>query len=953
MATDFSFDPNDGLGAATQGLLSVAGAMGGFNQRQNQEEMAALDASLQSSQAAFDQQNNILDIRSEILRDAQARLENEQALTPDETSRMTQAVSAVINSVFAPGSSRDRQREGVNMIEEEMRTQANLLQNRRAVFQAANQLQDATQMQASEEADFVLQPLLSQVSTYAGSENWAGMYAARRQIIEHPLFQHARQTKVALSDLDQGLKNWGTEISSDGRELTFHDVIRMTGSSDPAEVKEAYRILAIRSENSEGFINSIPDGALGGRGPVFRAQLSSFVRENPRISEDDLNRYQVLENQYLSQLTSQFGNDPVLAAQMIGSEATKKALSSIKQGVLAKRGSNLADFLPPIDASSLAVDDVGIRNLSEYVKQTGARNLDSWITSIGRGAADLFTGGPESLIEEDASLQPFLRGGAQAQALGGGVAPAAEMAETPVSDFFNATGGVLLASSLLSLPSARDGQILKLLVDSGMTSEVAKGAQEAVSAMRNSGVTGKNLVNAMNVISTMSADGTMLDVDEIKDVLYQYGARGDVNELANKVSANYAALTDEVTPSKAAQKALADADEILGVRQQAVNASEAAVEKLQLDYDRQVSDINKLNDDLAKDPGDVKVRKELEQAKRKKLELAKQLSDAENAAKKSSSTRPASLKRRQEVDRLSKSVKRAQDRVTALTKEAKAAKEPSKLLTRQISEATAELTKLETQRTTALRALEASKNSAQVAAGARQAAAQGVSASRVSQAGAALRSGADVGRLGMTQAAAQRLALRGGARAVGGTLLRVATGPVGAIAGGLFEVGSAAFKEVEISRIQSSLDSAAEEIIQKRNQVLGAASAPQNSALRSLLPKNLDSLARSVEMFNVLSARMGADVVLDLPNLFGKGQYAALYARMVQSSPAALSSGAADLSRLPSPAMASAGLTNPSLLQTQVAGSMPQTFPAGSAMAGAGSSSALSRMGTPSQMIGE
>lgn len=274
------------------------------------------------------------------------------------------------------------------------------LRSRQQMFQIQNEIAAATKLQESKEADFTLEPIVAELSAYAGSENWAGVYSKRREILQNPAYGKASEVKRIMSELDMGLKNWGSEITTDGREVSFQDVARMAGSSDPAEQKQAFRILALRSENSEGFIDTLPMDQVNTRDPLFRAQLKSFIRDNPRVNRDDYVRYKQAETEYLGSLKQQFAHDPVLAAQMIASPEVKEALDLMRAGMLTGKTGNDASWLPRLEPNDVALKDPDLTDLGSALKVQVERTGNTLAMDIYKGIKELAYGTESEALDK-------------------------------------------------------------------------------------------------------------------------------------------------------------------------------------------------------------------------------------------------------------------------------------------------------------------------------------------------------------------------------------------------------------------------------------------------------------------------------------------------------------------------------------------------------------------------
>lgn len=244
----------------------------------------------------------------------------------------------------------------VDAMVESLGRDAKVLELRRNLHQAHSALAVQEQQQRADEADLALSPLVSDLAAFIGSQNWAGVYAKRREIMTHPLFPHTREVRKVLAEVDARLKDWGTDFTSTGQEVSFLDVLRMAGSTDPKEQKEAFRILALRSEDAERFIMSLPVDI--NPDPLFRYQLLSFIRDNPRVSPEQIALYKEMEAAQRKAYMDLFANDPEVLAQVFVSPEYRQRQEALRRAVLfgAPSGS-FADWLPAINASDFALDE--------------------------------------------------------------------------------------------------------------------------------------------------------------------------------------------------------------------------------------------------------------------------------------------------------------------------------------------------------------------------------------------------------------------------------------------------------------------------------------------------------------------------------------------------------------------------------------------------------------------
>lgn len=267
---------------------------------------------------------------------------------------------------------------------------ADALRQRQRLFESQFALDQAYRDQEAKEADLILSDFLTDLSTFSGTQNWAGMWAKRRQIIDHPLYKNSSQVKNALSELDAGMENFGTDYTSEGREVNFHDVLRMAGSGDSKEQKEAFRILALRSENGIGFIDSIPQSYFASKDPSFRFQLRTFIKENPKINEEDVGRYRVLENEYINSIKQQFSNDPVLVAKMLASDEIRDQLKDMRSSMFYGQKGSFTDWMPKVSKGDMAIRDDDLLALGNAMKEEISNNHQGFLVSIGSAVSEVF-----------------------------------------------------------------------------------------------------------------------------------------------------------------------------------------------------------------------------------------------------------------------------------------------------------------------------------------------------------------------------------------------------------------------------------------------------------------------------------------------------------------------------------------------------------------------------------
>jgi hypothetical protein len=268
--------------------------------------------------------------------------------------------------------------QAVDDFEQTLRREANQLKARAGLFQAKQTLVNAIRDQEELEADLTLEPLLQDFITFAGAENWAGIYAKRREIVEHPLFFKSKAVRQRLSELDSGLKNYGTEYTTDGREVGFHDVMRMATSGTPEEQKEGLRVLALRSENAMEFLDSIPLRGDAARDPLFRYHLRTFVRENPRINPEDAALYNQEKQARIQAIQQMYaGSDPVVVNRVLASEEVQQGFRELRESLLYDKERRPIPWSP--------VSGSGDRKISEADFQLLRDSLSAEIEANARG----------------------------------------------------------------------------------------------------------------------------------------------------------------------------------------------------------------------------------------------------------------------------------------------------------------------------------------------------------------------------------------------------------------------------------------------------------------------------------------------------------------------------------------------------------------------------------------
>lgn len=241
------------------------------------------------------------------------------------------------------------------------------LKERADLFSIQNKITEQVRYQEQMEADLVLSPLLGDLAKFAGSHNWAGLYAKRKEIVENPLFFKSREVAAQMSRLDQNLDRIGTEVTTDGRKVTFNDVTRMVGSGDPEMQKEGLRILALRSENALQFLDNIPLSGEAAKDPLFRFHLRTFVKENPRIDPTDYEMYDKAKQFYFEGIRQQYKNDPKMAVTMMSSPQTQEELRNLRESLLRNKNTRESEWAPPAGNSDSKISAADLNFLSDLV----------------------------------------------------------------------------------------------------------------------------------------------------------------------------------------------------------------------------------------------------------------------------------------------------------------------------------------------------------------------------------------------------------------------------------------------------------------------------------------------------------------------------------------------------------------------------------------------------------
>lgn len=263
------------------------------------------------------------------------------------------------------------------------------LNRRKQVFTLRNQITEQMRYQEQLEADLTLSPLVADLGKYASSGNWAGLYAKRKEIIENPLYFQSRDVAQQVARLDAQLARYGTEVTTDGREVNFNDVTRMVGSGDPEMQKEGLRILALRSENGLEFVQNLPLTGEAAKDPMFRFHLRTFIKDNPRIDRNDYELYESAKKFYFDGIKQQYKNDPKMASAMLSSPQTQEELKALRESLLRNKNTRTYEWAPPSSTEDQRIDDSDLNLLSELVSQqiydSGSGFFRRLASGFGRG----------------------------------------------------------------------------------------------------------------------------------------------------------------------------------------------------------------------------------------------------------------------------------------------------------------------------------------------------------------------------------------------------------------------------------------------------------------------------------------------------------------------------------------------------------------------------------------
>jgi hypothetical protein len=244
--------------------------------------------------------------------------------------------------------------------------------------------------------------LVNELTKFAGSENLAGIYAVRRQIMEHPAFAKAAGVQKKLSDIDQGLKYYGTDVTTDGRQVSALDVFRMVGSGDAQLQKEGLRILALQSENGLGYVDALPLSGDAQKDPLFRFHVKTFIKENPRIDPQDYAMYEGAKKLFMDSMKYQYKNDPMMGNAMLTSPQVQEQLREMRETMLRGKATRKVDWAPPPGSSDFVVGDDELKSLQDVVSNQ--------IEYAGRGAFGRFFNEVGNLVPGGDKSRAALRG---------------------------------------------------------------------------------------------------------------------------------------------------------------------------------------------------------------------------------------------------------------------------------------------------------------------------------------------------------------------------------------------------------------------------------------------------------------------------------------------------------------------------------------------------------------
>lgn len=278
-----------------------------------------------------------------------------------------------------------------------MREEAEVLKERMNLFNMAAQLKSATMQQDAREADYQLAEPLAQLASYVGTQNWGSVYAQRKALVANPLYAKSREVRARLEAIDQMLPSWGSAYNSRGESRNFMDVAKEAESPDWATRKEALRILALKSENAQGFVFSHPNLT-----PTQSAELLTFIRANPLVSDEmKIGQLRQFEQTFNQKLLESTGGDYQEFLRQLGSPETQRQKQDAARALLYGKGSDEPNY---VDSSDRVLDGESLDHLNEFINMK--IDNDAGVLSLTRAAREVYTHGRRLFDKDYGTLTP-------------------------------------------------------------------------------------------------------------------------------------------------------------------------------------------------------------------------------------------------------------------------------------------------------------------------------------------------------------------------------------------------------------------------------------------------------------------------------------------------------------------------------------------------------------------
>lgn len=425
-----------------------------------------------------------------------------------------------------------------------MREEAEVLKERMNLFNMAAQLKSATMQQDAREADYQLAEPLAQLASYVGTQNWGSVYAQRKALVANPLYAKSREVRARLEAIDQMLPSWGSAYNSRGESRNFMDVAKEAESPDWATRKEALRILALKSENAQGFVFSHPNLT-----PTQSAELLTFIRANPLVSDEmKIGQLRQFEQTFNQKLLESTGGDYQEFLRQLGSPETQRQKQDAMRALLYGKGSDEPNY---VDSSDRMLDGDSLEQLRFYINDSVENSAGLSITRLVSDGADFFRKNKNLSAEDLAKVTP-------PQLLQTINWSDGEILKTIGNVAGDATAGAVAkygVSALVKLPAKTLGTILKAagprmismsdkLIKFG-SSAASKGALAAAGAKIGLSGTGVGLIAAgvMDVgmykatvgVDMKRIDDSMKTIKEAQILLQGSAARGEAPQEMNEI----------------------------------------------------------------------------------------------------------------------------------------------------------------------------------------------------------------------------------------------------------------------------------------------------------------------------------------------------------------------------------------------------------------------------------